>query len=275
MFKKLVVSILLFLFAIPQFALAGTSGDKPILLVPRPSATQTTQTTQTTQPTQPPAPIIPPSPTEPLPPPSIPLQAKLINFSLTFDDGPNPQYTPQVLALLDKFGAKGTFFMVGANVMQYPAIVQQATLNGNEIAAHSMTHPFPDDVSDSALDYEITASATILREISGKPVHYFRPPYGSRSYIYTQRAPELNVKIRYWTVDPMDWSGISSDAIAQHVLENLQPGSIVLMHDGGGNRQETVNALEIILREAKSRGYNSVSLFELEEGEDSIPSSKS
>ncbi|MBC8016186.1 MAG: polysaccharide deacetylase family protein [Sporomusaceae bacterium] len=252
MFKKIVVFVILFLLVIPQFALAGTPGDK--LILPAPKLPET-------QPIQPPVPV---PPAEPSPPPPTPLKPKLIDFYLTFDDGPNPQYTPQVLALLDKFGARGTFFMVGTNVIEYPEIVQQALLSDNEVAAHTMTHPYPDDFSDSRLDYEITRSVTILRETSGKSVHYFRPPYGRRNYIYSQRAPELGVKIIYWTVDPRDWSGISSDTIAERVLDNLQPGSIVLMHDGGGDRQETVNALEIILREAKARGYNSVSLSELE-----------
>lgn len=250
MLKKILVSVIFFLITIPQLTLAGAPGDKPISSTPQSSETQLVQ---------------PASPkTEPSPPPSVPPQPELIKFSLTFDDGPNPKYTPQVLALLDKFGARGTFFMVGTNVSQYPLLVQQAVTSGNEVAAHSMTHPYPDDLSDSELDYEITASVTMLRETSGTSVGYFRPPYGRRNYVYTQRAPELDVKIIYWTVDPRDWSGISADTIAERVLDKLQPGSIVLMHDGGGNRQETVDALEIILREAKARGYNSISLSELE-----------
>lgn len=256
MFKKIVVVFMLFLIGIQYPALAAPIGDKPAALVIKSSEPQRVQ----------PSPSPSPSPSPDLKPtPPTPPKPEPIKFALTFDDGPNPKYTPQVLALLDKFGARGTFFMVGTNVIQYPTLVQQVALSGNEIAAHSMTHPYPDYCSESMLDYEITTSVTILRETSGKPVRYFRAPYGKSNYIYTQRAPELDVKIIYWTIDPRDWSGISSDIIAERVLDNLEPGSIVLMHDGGGDRQETVDALEIILREAKARGYNSVSLFELGE----------
>jgi len=242
--KRIVVFFVLFLIVIPQFTLAAPSLDKPITsgvpLSPTPHI-------------QPPTPI-----------PPTPIKPQFIKFALTFDDGPSPKYTPQILALLDKFGAQGTFFMVGTNFNQYPRLLQQIAEKGNEMAAHTMTHPNPDYLSDSELDYEISASVTALRDISGQPVHYFRPPYGQGNYIYTKRAAELDVKIVYWTVDPRDWSGISSNMIAEYVLANLEPGCIVLLHDGGGNRQETVDALEIILHEASDRGYNSVTLSNLD-----------
>lgn len=257
LFKRIVVFFVLSLIAAPQFAFAAPSGNKPI----------TSDITSSQAPRiQPPTPTTPtpiPTPT-PDPIPTTPIKPQPIKFALTFDDGPSPQYTPQVLALLDKFEAHGTFFMVGTNVSQYPKLLQQVAAKGNEIAAHTMTHPDPDYLSDSELDYEITASVTVLRETSDQPVHYFRPPYGAHNYIYRKKAPELDVKIVCWTVDPRDWSGINSDLIAERVLDNLEPGCIVLLHDGGGNRQETVDALEIILREANARGYNSVTLSNLE-----------
>jgi len=246
LFRRIVVLFVLSLIAVPQFSFAATSGDKPITSGITSSPAPRIQTPTPTP--------VPPTPAKPQP----------IKIALTFDDGPSPNYTPQVLALLDKFGAQATFFMVGTNFTQYPRLLQQVAAKGNEIAAHSMTHPDPDYLSNSELDYEITASVAGLREISDQPVRYFRPPYGQRNYIYKKRAPELDVEIVYWTVDPRDWSGISSDIIAERVLDNLEPGCIVLLHDGGGNRQETVDALEIILREANARGYNSVTLSNLE-----------
>lgn len=253
MFKRIVVFFVLSLIAFLQVTLAASSGDNPI-------------TTGITSPPNPHIQIQTPTPTpdpipDPIPP--TPIKPQPIKFALTFDDGPNPKYTPQILELLDKFGAQGTFFMVGTNVTQYPRLLQQVAMKGNEIAAHSMTHPDPDYLSDSELDYEFTASVTVLRETSDQPVHYFRPPYGKGNYIYTRKTSELGVKIVYWTIDPRDWSGISSDIIAERVLDNLEPGCIVLLHDSGGNRQETVDALEIILREANARGYNSVTLSNL------------
>jgi len=255
LFRSIVVFFILSLIAVPPFAFSAPAGDKPI---------SSSIISSPTPRIQPPTPIPTPTPVpvpDPIPP--TPTKPQPIKFALTFDDGPNPKYTPQVLALLDKFGAQGTFFMVGTNFTQYPRLLQQVAVTGNEIAAHSMTHPDPNYLSDSELEYEITASVTILREISDQPVSYFRPPYGTSNYIYRKRASDLEVKIIYWTVDPRDWTGISSDLIAERVLDNLEPGCIVLLHDGGGNRQETVDALEIILRETNARGYNSVTLSNL------------
>lgn len=254
MLKRIVFFFLLSWTIVQQFSFAASSNDKPIT-----SGIVSSPTSRIISPTVKPTPILIPDPVPP-----TPTKPQLIKFALTFDDGPSPKYTPQILALLEKFGAHGTFFMVGTNITRYPTLPQYVTAQGNEIAAHSMTHPYPDYLSDSDLDYEITASVTLLRETSGLPVHYFRPPYGRDNYIYRKRAPELDVKIVYWTVDPRDWSGISADSIAEHVLVHLEPGCIVLLHDGGGNRQETVDAVEIILREANERGYNSVTLSNLE-----------
>jgi len=264
LFKRMVIFLVLTLIAFPQLSFAAPASDKPI-----PSGNTSSPIPRIQPPTPAPIPTPKPIPTpipDPIPNPIPPTPTKppTIKFSLTFDDGPNPKYTPQVLALLDKFGAQGTFFVIGTNFTRHPKLLQQITAKGNEIAAHSMTHPDPDYLSDSELDYEISASVTVLRETSDQPVHYFRPPYGSGNYIYVKRASQLDVKIVYWTVDPRDWSGISSDLIAERVLDNLEPGSIVLLHDGGGTRQETVDALEIILREATARGYNSVTLSNLE-----------
>ena len=247
LYKRLIVFFAISLIAVPQFSFAAPSNDKPIT-----SGIISSPTPR----------IKPVDPTpDPIPPTPAPQPYK---FAMTFDDGPSPKYTPQILALLNKFGAHGTFFVVGTNFTKYPGLLQQIAMTGNELASHSMTHPDPNYLSDAELDYEVTASVTILREISGQPVRYFRPPYGKGNYIYIQKAPELGIKIVYWTVDPRDWSGITADLIAEHVLDKLIPGCIVLLHDGGGNRQETVDALEVILREGNARGYNSVTLSNLE-----------
>ena len=249
LFKKTVIFFAFFLIVAPQFACAAPSTDKP------------PTTSSSTPRIQPATPVLAQTPDSATPTPTI---SSPIKFALTFDDGPSPKYTPQVLAMLDKFGVQGTFFVVGTNFTQYPILLQQIAAKGNEISSHSMTHPNPDFLSDAELDYEITTSVTVLRETFDQPVHYFRPPYGKGNYIYIKRAPEIGVKIVYWTVDPRDWSGISADLFAERVLDKLSPGCIVLLHDGGGNRQQTVDALEIILREANARSYNAVTLSNLE-----------
>ncbi len=281
MFKKLFILFALLLIWLPPVVLAATSNDKPISPSVASSGFPNAQTSAPASNPKPdtnsnsqasnPSPLLALTPNT-IPPPSStpspeqtsqPVKSEPLKFALTFDDGPNPVYTPQVLPILEKFGARVTFFMVGQNFTRYPELVKQVAASGNEIGAHSMTHPDPVDSSDSKLDYEITDSVTLLREMSGQPIHYFRTPYGKGNDVYTNRAPELGVKIVYWTVDPRDWSGISSDAIAERVLANLSPGCIVILHDGVGNSQATVDALENILREATARGYNSLTLSEL------------
>ena len=267
MFRRTIIFFTFLLIAVPQFASAAPNNGSPPIAAITPSPTPPIQTPAPI-PTPAPAPSPAPSPIPiptPIPDPPLPDPTKLTytKFALTFDDGPSPNFTPQVISILDKFGAHGTFFILGDNFTQYPKLIQQITEQGNEIAAHSMTHPDPDYLSNSELDYEITASVAILQETSGQPVHYFRAPYGKSNYIYTKKAAELAVKIVNWTVDPRDWSGISSDIIAERVLDHLAPGCIVLLHDGGGYRQKTVDALEIILSEANARGYQSVTLSNL------------
>ena len=195
--------------------------------------------------------------------PAPPEKTEPIKFALTFDDGPDPTYTPQVLALLNKFGARATFFMLGSKSPQYPDLVKQVAASGNEIGSHSMTHTDPKLLSASQLDYEITKSVTLLRKQSGQSIHFFRPPYGENTPIYSRRSARLGVKIVTWTIDSKDWSGISSDIIADGVLAKLEPGCIVLLHDGVENSRQTVAAVEVILREAAARGYKSVTLSEL------------
>lgn len=258
MFKKLIIFVVLLLIWGPSVA---QSSDKPVSKnVASPESTHVQSSVSTSNPTTnssiTPVPIT-------TPPPISTVSPETIKFALTFDDGPNSIYTPQVLRILNKFGARATFFMVGQNFTRYSEIVKQVAESGNEIGAHSMTHPYPIYLSNSELDYEITASVTLLREMSGQPIRYFRTPYGEGNDVYTHRAAELGVKIVYWTVDPRDWSGISSDTIAEHVLDHLVPGCIVILHDGVDNSQATVDALENILHEATARGYKSVTLSEL------------
>jgi len=190
------------------------------------------------------------------------LTSPAIPFALTFDGGPSREFTPKVLDVMSRYGARGTFFPAGKNLALYPEVVRRIAASGSEIGVHSMAQQSLGDVSYTAY-YEI-APMTMLGEIAGAPAHYSSPLYRDGNYVYTKQVPEIGMTIVYWVVDPRDLTDISAAAIAERVLANIKPGAIIVLHDGDGGRQATVDALEIILREANARGYNSVTLSELD-----------
>jgi peptidoglycan/xylan/chitin deacetylase (PgdA/CDA1 family) len=192
---------------------------------------------------------------------SVVLTSPAIPFAITFEGGPSRDYTPKVLDVLSRYGARGTFFPAGKNFDLYPELVRRVVAGGNEIGVHSGTLPNLKDVPYTVA-YEI-ASMTILGGIAGTPAHYSSPVYRDDNSVYIRQLPDIGLTIVYWIIDTKDLTEVSPAAIAERVLANLKPGSIFVLQDGDGGRQATVDALEIILREANDRGYNSVTLSEL------------
>lgn len=190
------------------------------------------------------------------------LTAPAIRFALTFDGGPSREYTPRLLAVMSRYGARGTFFSAGKNSALYPELIRQITAGGSEIGGYSAS---PSSLTGGPYTtYYETAPMATLGEITGAPAHYSGPGYREEGVVFLKQAPEIGLTTVIWVVDPRDLSDLSPAAIAEKVLASLRPGSIVVLHDGDGARQATVDAVEIILREASARGYNSVPLSELE-----------
>lgn len=173
---------------------------------------------------------------------------------LTFDDGPS-QYTPQVLALLRQYGVKATFFELGQNVARYPAITHRVRAAGHSVQNHSWSHPDLRYVSWTKFRSEVLDTDRVIRAQTGITPHCLRPPYGGANALTYRRAASLGKKLRLWTVDPEDWSRPGTSTIVRRVLSKVHNGSVILLHDGGGNRSQTVAALPTILRTLKSRGY--------------------
>jgi len=185
-----------------------------------------------------------------------PRDRKLV--ALTFDDGPGPS-TPEILDILDEKRADGTFFMLGQAVEANPELAREVTLNGSEVANHSMAH----DAFPTTAD--LAETNDVIERFAGVRPCSFRPPYGSVDAPLTERAAGEDMNTVLWDVDTEDWTDWSSvDSVVEGTKANTQPGSIILMHDGGDNRRDkTIEALPRIIDELRAEGYTFVTVSEL------------
>jgi peptidoglycan-N-acetylglucosamine deacetylase len=187
--------------------------------------------------------------------PPAPAHAATRYLYLTFDDGPNPTYTRPMLDILTRYQARATFFATGQNVASWPSITHLAYVRGNSVQNHTWAHRDLRYVSWNTFKYQVKATDRVISAQTGYTPRCLRPPGGRVNASVYSRAAALGKQIRLWTVDPRDWSRPGTSAIISRVLNNVRPGSIVLLHDGGGNRSQTVAALPSILKTLKARGY--------------------
>jgi peptidoglycan/xylan/chitin deacetylase (PgdA/CDA1 family) len=183
--------------------------------------------------------------------------------ALTFDDGPWPNSTDAMLGVLKKAHAKATFFMIGRQVKARAALAKRVLAAGMEIGAHSYSHKLLARASLSVITSEIAGGADAIHSVLGITPRWYRPAGGSTNASVYAEAKRIGLHIVEWSVDPHDYTKPGAKTIAKRVLKNVSSGSVVLMHDGGGNRSQTVAALKIVLRTLKKRGYKAVTLSEL------------
>lgn len=177
--------------------------------------------------------------------------------ALTFDDGPDPQWTPQVLAVLRRYDAVATFCMVTKNVRAHPELVGDVVDAGMRLCDHTRTHPadltvLPEDQQES----EIVGARKDMAAATDAPVAYFRAPGGHFSPPVLDLAAHHDMQPLGWSVDPRDWEQPGVPAIVYAAQKGVHPGAVILMHDGGGRRQETVEALEVLLPWLVAQGYH-------------------
>jgi peptidoglycan/xylan/chitin deacetylase (PgdA/CDA1 family) len=172
--------------------------------------------------------------------------------ALTFDDGPWPQSTEQILTILVQRQAPATFFVVGRQVQRYPELVRRELAAGMAVGSHSYSHSYShpqpfDRLPPARIRAEIARGRRTLEPLGVRPVG-FRPPGGAASPAVAAAAKGLGDRTVLWSVDPADWQpGVTSDQLIHQVLAAVRPGAIVLLHDGGGNRSATVAALPAII----------------------------
>jgi len=183
--------------------------------------------------------------------------------ALTFDDGPWPGQTDKFVAALQEADVHGTFFMVGYLATRHAELARLVADAGMEIGAHSQSHKLLKHQSRKTVRSQIVKGVASLVKATGQRPAFFRPPGGSVNVFVYQEARRAKLRVVMWTVDPHDYRNPGAAVIARRVLDNIRPGSVVLMHDGGGNRMQTLAALKIVLQGLAARGYEAVTLSEL------------
>jgi chitin deacetylase len=190
---------------------------------------------------------------------NVPVRRGQKVFALTFDDGPWPVYTNQILKILDDYNVKATFFVVGSVLRNYPEIGKAIRDGGHAVGGHSWSHPTRprDPVA------QINKTDTAIKHILGLTPTIYRPPYGIVNNRMTQQARREKQAVLIWSADSLDWRRPGASRIAANILRQASPGGIGLLHDGGGPRSSTVAALPTIIRGLKARGYRFVTIPEL------------
>jgi peptidoglycan-N-acetylglucosamine deacetylase len=216
----------------------------------------------------PPVPQPPPAPVAaPAPPPFV-ASTTVVNevpqdpgaaptVVLTFDDGPDPRWTPRILDVLARHGAVATFCMVGEKAAAHPDLVRAVAAAGMRLCDHSRTHD--EGLTTRPTDRmteEVVDTQHALADAAGAAVTYFRAPGGTWSPPLQQLAADSRMQPLGWSVDPRDWKRPGADAVVAAVQKHVRPGSIVLMHDGGGRRDQTVAALDRLLPWLTDHGYH-------------------
>jgi peptidoglycan-N-acetylglucosamine deacetylase len=191
-------------------------------------------------------------------------------IALTFDDGPNEPYTSQVLAVLQRYGAKGTFFLIGKNVATYPAVARRIVTEGHAIGNHTYAHNANHAVTSGTCGEILMAEQTI-QSITGLQPHLYRPPHGKKSPWELHCLRDHGLVEVTWAVSTEDQHVTSPAALADSIIRAARPGSIILMHDGYGtqhgtahaDRSFTVEALPLIIEALQRKGYRFVTVSDL------------
>ena len=182
-------------------------------------------------------------------------------LALTFDDGPDPEYTPALLNVLKEYDVKGTFFVLAKKAAQYPDLIRRMVSEGRNVGLHSFRHINEAFMSPHQTKKELYKSLSILNDLN-VTTNVFRPPWGIFNLLTCHYAALCNCKIVLWSMHALDWSKYATvDSISNRLINNTRPGDIILLHDGGGAKGapgRTIAALEVSLPVLKGKGYRFV-----------------
>lgn len=186
-------------------------------------------------------------------------------IALTFDDGPDRIYTPKILDILKKNNVNATFFVIGNQLAKYPALGRSIVRNGNEIANHTYSHIQLNKASNAKISKEVEEAHNLILETTKKKSTLFRPPWGfyNKSVFDLIKIKGYKMVLWSWRSDAKDWSRPGTKYIINKVLKSARNGNIVMFHDGGGNRNQTVKALQPVLDGLKKQGFMIVTVSEL------------
>lgn len=188
--------------------------------------------------------------------------------ALTFDDGPYPPYTEELLEILQQQHVHATFFLVAENAVKYPELVQKIASQGHEIALHAFRHRDFLKLSADEQQKDVATGKALLQKMSGQKITLMRPPHGFRDWSVMKTLAANDLTAVNWSVIPRDWTNPGTEVIVARVLEQVQPGAIVLLHDGdspkyAASREQTVQAVGIIINKLQADGYSFLTVSEL------------
>ena len=196
-----------------------------------------------------------PAPAAPTPPPTT--GNKVI--ALTFDDGPGP-YTAHLLDILDQYGAKATFFLIGSKVSGQASVVRSIHARGHQLGNHSWSHPELPKLSVDQIAGEIDRTNEAIRQATGVKPSILRPPYGAVNGVVLEQIRTRGMSSILWSVDTRDWADRNSQIVCSRAVAGAHPGAVILMHD---IHQTSVNAVPCILSSLKQQGYSFVTIQRL------------
>ena len=183
--------------------------------------------------------------------------------ALTFDDGPHPRYTEKILSILERYGVKATFFMIGANVEHYTDVAKAVYHAGHEIGCHTYTHPHMKEITNAQLTEELTRCEALFEELSIPRPVLFRPPEGFRSPSQVKLIEERGYRLVIWSLDPKDWRGTPAEQMVSAAMTQVQGGDILLFHDYISGQNNTIAAIEQLIPQLLESGYQFVTVSEL------------
>ena len=186
-----------------------------------------------------------------------------MKIAITFDDGPHPYLTAEILEILERYNVKATFFMVGVNVINYPDAARAVLRAGHEVGNHTFSHLHLKKLNEHELARELGLCEDALEELCEYRPHLFRPPEGAVN-TYVQHCSENNdYTLILWSLDTRDWENKNTEQIVETVLSKVEGGDIILMHDYIGHDSKTPEALEILLPKLLERGFEPVTVSQL------------
>lgn len=188
-------------------------------------------------------------------------------MALTFDDGPDPRYTPRCLEILKAHQVQATFFLVGKQVMRHPDLAREIRIQGHILGNHTWGHRRHWLLSPQRAKVEVREGARAITEVVGEPPRYFRPPFGLMNLFTYREAVRLGEQCVFWSIPARDWQrGLSAGWIVKRVTSRLRGGAILLLHDCGGAEgapEVMLKALPDIIHEGRQQGFQWVSLGEV------------
>ncbi len=184
------------------------------------------------------------------------------DVALTFDDGPGP-YTPQILSVLEHYHVRATFFVIGKMLQYFGTSAVREIEDGDTIGDHTQSHPMLAHLSAHEQREELFEQIARVELLGGRRPTLFRPPYGSFNAATMRLLRSLHLLMVLWSVDTGDYLQPGVPAIVERALSGAHPGAIILMHDAGGTRTQTIEALPLIIKGLRRKGYNIVPVPQL------------